>query len=169
MDKYWPSFDTKNDKLWRYQWEKYGTCIDLNHVKNRKNINESNDDQRIFFQKTIDLFLKNRLNILFKYENYFSSNDDLIKTMSQKYKIYNAEISCQYDKKSQKQYLKEIRLKLDKDFKLFEIDKKYNSNCNNDNPIYMRRNIESNENNSQYNKLKIFNIILLMLIFIILY
>merc|ERR1711957_319044 len=135
-----------------HEWEKHGTCIDFSTLRNNSKYRSIEDD-RIYFEKTIDIFLTNRLDKLFKFENSFTSVDELNNLLFKKYKISKVGITCQFDKKSQKQYIREMKLRVDKNFKIIDNDSKEQTNCKTDVPVYVRRMKNIAENNSRFNKM----------------
>jgi ribonuclease I len=131
--KYWISLNQNtNSKFWGHEYNKHGYCYNK-----KKNVDVNN--YLFYFNQALDIFTKNKLNVLIinalgerkGLQNI--SYKDLYSKIKEKLGGDYFQIIC--NNYNGKQYLGEIRIGFDLDFKLRKINK--GSTCSQKNDIYI--------------------------------
>ncbi len=150
LNRYWPSLVSSNNNkdFWNHEWKKHGTCANLTDLKSNR-LSSSSDETVLYFQKSLEIFKKLKVEDLFNQNNYFYSFDDLEKAIKNRINSNNFDSICYYDKADQKQYIKELRFKFDKNLDLSTNDTLLrDSNCHRSKPIYVYQERVFNYNSS---------------------
>lgn len=152
----------KNQDFWNHEWQKHGTCINFTELINNSETKYSHLDEKIiYFSKSLELL--DNFNIMNKI--LFNSVDDLSKNIKLRTNFANIDIICNYDKKTKRQYVNELRFKLDKNFEFSSNNTSpQDSNCLRSKPIYIYPEKISSDINSSFIK---YNIILLLIVFLV--
>lgn len=151
LNRYWPSLASNSNKdFWNHEWKKHGTCANFTELKNNRKYSAMYDSV-VYFEKSLDIFNKLKIEELFNHKYYFNSYDDFAKGIKNRINSNNFDSVCYYDKEAKKQYIKELRFKFDKNWGLSTNDTlKQDSNCFKSKPIYLYPERILNENSSQF-------------------
>lgn len=138
LNTYWPSLASNNNNdFWNHEWKKHGTCVNFSEAKTNKKYT-SIDDSIIYFEKSLEIYKKLDVENFLKQNSFFYTYNDLVKRFKFYFNTNNFDSVCYYDKYAQKQYILEIRFKLDKNWELSLNDTlKQTSNCYKSKPIYV--------------------------------
>jgi ribonuclease I len=126
IQKYWYSGYNSNTYLWTHEYNAHGLCY-------IKYLNESDNNYEIYFNKTIEIFEKYNFVELFDYiykdflpREQIVNKTYLLSKLGEKYKKNSFFLRCV--KNYGKQYLDEIKFKLDMNFE-FTSEGNYKDEC----------------------------------------
>ena len=133
MRKYWPTLVTNNKYFWEHEYNKHGYCY---NQKFGLDVNKP----ELYFQKGLDLFMQYKINTLI-IDTFGDHNGDVSFTFSEfleklKTAMGGDFFAIKCKSVNGKQYLNEIRFKLDLDFKL-TTEGKEGGSCKSKKPVYI--------------------------------
>ena len=127
IKEYWYTLYTTDEIFWTHEYNNHGYCY-------IKRINESVNDYKIYFNKALDIYQNNFLDLFdYLYKDYsefpreFIMNKTyLLSKLDERYSINSYYLYCK--KFENKYYLDEIRFKLDMEFN-FTSEGNFTDNC----------------------------------------